>query len=68
MNVDESDGNDEVATNEGIEDIANFEDNDEFEDTLLGIDFIGEVRKTVSDIRKIATYIKNSTAVKEKLQ
>jgi len=64
-NVDESDDNDEVGTNE---DVANFEDNDEIEDTLLGIDFIAEVRKTVSDIRKIAIKRKNLTAVKEKLQ
>ena len=68
-NVDESDGNDEGATveddgNDEVrinehEDIANFEDHDELEDTLIGIDFVSEIRKTVSDIRKIATYIKN---------
>ena len=77
-NVDESDGNDEVATveddgNDEVhanedEDIANFEDYDEPEDTLISIDFVSEIRKTVSDIRKIATFIKNSTAAKEKLQ
>jgi len=46
--VDESDDNDEVGTNE---DVANFENNDEFEESLLDTDFIVNVRKTVSDIR-----------------
>jgi len=44
----ESDDNDEVGTNE---DVANFENNDEFEESLLDTDFIVNVRKTVSDIR-----------------
>ena len=62
--VDESDDNDEVGTNE---DVANFENNDEFEESLLDTDFIVNVRKTVSDIQKSATNMKNSTAAKEKL-
>ncbi len=73
-NVDESDGNDEVATveddgNDDVrtnEDIANVEDHDELEEKLIGIDFVSEMRKTVSDIRKIATYIKKFNGSKRK--
>ena len=63
-NGEENDDNYDIGVDN---DVVSFND-DKSEDLLSDIDFVCNVWKTVSDIRKIAVYIKNSTMAKEKLQ
>lgn len=69
-NGEEERENDDIDIDDiGIDDdVVSFDDDCESEDPLSDADFVVNVRKTVSDIRKIASYIKNSTMAKEKLQ